>query len=66
MLHKCTEVMRVLKPGGLYLFVEHVAGKGMETDRLKSYAVQEISGSSVFQVQIPFHLHAPFVELVHI
>ncbi|KAE9454501.1 hypothetical protein C3L33_13594, partial [Rhododendron williamsianum] len=43
------EVMRVLKPGGLYLFVEHVAGKGMETDRLKSYAVQEISGSSVFQ-----------------
>lgn len=56
----------MLKPGGLYLFVEHVAGKGMETDRLKSYAVQEISGSSVFQVQIPFHLHAPFVELVHI
>ncbi|XP_058193463.1 uncharacterized protein LOC131310459 isoform X3 [Rhododendron vialii] len=27
MLRKSTEVMRVLKPGGLYLFVEHVAGK---------------------------------------
>ncbi|KAI8527379.1 hypothetical protein RHMOL_Rhmol12G0070400 [Rhododendron molle] len=66
MPRKCTEVMRVLKPGGLYLFVEHVAGKGMETDCHKSYAVQEISGSSVFLVQIPFHLHTPFVELVHI
>ena len=25
-----TEVMKVLKPGGLFLFVEHVAAKGME------------------------------------
>jgi predicted methyltransferase len=32
----CAEIYRVLKPGGLYLFVEHVAAPGTPGSRMDS------------------------------
>lgn len=41
----CLEVKRVLKPGGLYVFVEHVAAKGIVNNRYNTIVYNHVRNS---------------------